>query len=98
MKLKELIQAVNEKKLTKEEIEQYRDQLANLYAQLQLELAEIRKAKAIFFIEHPEKTDKATERVWQAKAEGQREIELSHYCKAVEKIISSLKDRLYRVY
>lgn len=98
MKLKELLLKVNEKQLSKEQIEAYRDELANLFALMQLELADLRKAKAIYFIEKREKTDVATERNWAVTKEGQREIELSHYCKAVEKILSSLKSRLYSVY
>jgi len=98
MKLLELIKKVNEKKLTRDELENYRDELSNLFAQMQFEIAEVRKEKAIYFIENKSKTDKETERNWQATPKGLREIELSHYCKATEKILSSLKSRLYNVY
>lgn len=98
MKLIELIKAVNEKSLSKEQIEGYRDELANLFALMQVELAEVRKLKAIYFVEQKEKTDVGTERKWQITKEGQREIELSHYSKATEKILSSLKSRLYQLY
>lgn len=98
MKLIELIKAVNEKQLSKDELEKYRDELANLFAQMQFEIAEIRKNKAFYFVEKREKTDVMTERNWAVTKEGQREIELSHYCKATEKILSSLKARLYSIY
>lgn len=98
MKLLELIKAVNEKRLSKDELEDYRDQLSSLFAQMQFELADIRKEKAIYFIEHKEKTDIGTERNWQVTKSGLREIELSHYCKGTEKLLSSLKGRLYQVY
>lgn len=98
MTLKELLLKVNEKQLSKEQIEGYRDELSNLYALLMLELADLRKAKAIYFIEQKQKTDVATERQWAVTKEGQREIEIAHYAKAVEKILSSLKSRLYQVY
>lgn len=98
MKLKELILAVQEKSLTKDQLEEYRDELSNIFAQIQFELAEVRKLKALYFIEHKEKSDKATERAWQATDRGLREIELSHYAKGTEKILSSLKSRLYNVY
>jgi len=98
MKLLELIKKVNEKNLSKDQLENYRDDLSNLFAQMQFEIAEIRKEKAIYFIEKREKTDKETERRWQATIRGLREIELSHYCKATEKILSSLKARLYNIY
>lgn len=98
MILLELIKKVNEKQLSKEQLEGYRDELANLYALMQLELADIRKAKAFYFVDKREKTDVGTERNWAITKEGQREVELSHYCKATEKILSSLKSRLYSVY
>ena len=98
MTLQELIRKVKDKELSKEQLEAYRDDLVNLFAELQFELADIRKAKALFFLEQREKTDIATERKWQVTKEGLREIELRHYSKACEKIISSTKDRLYRLY
>ncbi len=98
MKLLELIKAVNEKKLTKDQLEEYRDEMSNLFAQMQFELAEVKKSKAIYFIEHKLESDKATERAWQATEKGLREIELSHYSKGTEKMLSSLKARLYQVY
>lgn len=98
MKLIELIKSVQEKNLSKDMLEQYRDQMSSLFAQMQIELAEIKKSKAIYFIENRAKTDKETERNWQGTKEGLREIELSHYSKALEKLLSSLKSRLYQVY
>ena len=98
MKLLELIKKVNDKELSKEQLESYRDEIVNLFAQMQFELAQIRKDKAVYFLEKREKTDIGTERNWQVTAEGQREIELSHYSKATEKILSSLKSRLYQLY
>jgi hypothetical protein len=98
MKLSELIQAVNERGLTKTQLEEYRDDMANVYARMQIELAEIRKAKALYDFE--QQSDKATERAraWAASTKGLREIELAHYCKATEKLLSSLKSRLYSTY
>lgn len=98
MKLKDLILAVRERNLSKDQLEDYRDDLANLFAQMQFELAEIRKEKAVFFLDQAENTNVATEKKWQGSPRGLREIELSHYCKATEKILSSLKARLYNVY
>lgn len=98
MTLRELIEAVNEKNLPVEKLEEYRDDMVNLFAKMQFELAEIKKKKAMYFLEHPEKTDVGTERKWQGSKEGQREIELSHWSKATEKIISSLKNRIYKLY
>ena len=48
MTLKELILAVKEKTLSKEQVEGYRDDLANLSAQMFLEMADLEKAEALF--------------------------------------------------
>ena len=98
MTLPELLQAVKEKNLSKDQLEAYRDDLSNLYAMMQLELAEVRKAKALWIFESQEKSMAAKDAAWAASARGQREIELSHWCKGSEKILSSLKSRLYSVY
>ena len=98
MKLAQLFKEVQEKNLTKEQLEDYHADLSGLYGQIQLELADVRKLKAVFFVEQTEKTAVATETKWQASQKGLREIELSHYAKGTEKILSSLKSRLYSVY
>ena len=74
------------------------DEMASLFAQMQFELADVRKSKAIYFVENKLDSDKATERAWQATSDGLREIELSHYSKGTEKLLSSLKSRLYNLY
>lgn len=98
MKLQDLIIAVKEQNLSKDQLEQYYSDMANLYAEYQLRLADIRKQKAIFFIKQPEKTSIATERKWQATDLGLEEIDFSHSNKALEKLIGSLKSRIYNVY
>ena len=94
----ELLSAVKEQYLTKDQLEQYRDELSNLYAQMQFELADVRKEKAMYFYNSEEKTVAAKQVSWGACPNGQREIELSHYTKGIEKVLSSLKSRLYNVY
>lgn len=98
MNLRTLLEAVKEKNLSKDALEAYRDDLSNLYAAMQLELADVRKAKALFMFESALKTVASKEIAWSADPRGQREIELSHYSKGVEKVLSSLKSRLYNVY
>lgn len=98
MKLLEVIKAIQEDKLPVEKLEAYRDSLVNFFAECQLELADIRKKKAIYMIENKADTAVATERNWQVTKDGQREIDLAHWSKATEKLISSLKNRIYRLY
>lgn len=98
MQLLNLIKAVNEKNLTKTQLEDYRDDLSNLYAQMMFELAELEKAEAIYFLESKEETDVAKKRAWRGTEKGQRLIELNRYQKATEKILSSLKSRIYATF
>lgn len=96
--LSQLLEAVKEKNLSKEKLGEYRDELANLAAQIQLELADLKKAEALYLLDHAKETAIATKTAWNATKEGQRLIELSHYYKACEKILSSCKSRLYEIY
>lgn len=107
MTLLELITAVKEKNLSKDALEAYRDQLSGLFAQMQLELADIEKKKAIFFdnstklyqeMNGKSPSDISVKRLWQAMKEGQREIELKRYAMACKEMLNSLKSRLYSIY
>ena len=109
MKLKELILAVKDHFLPKEKLEAYRDDISNLFAQMHFEMADVKKEKALYFIdnknydvqpagEYKSRSDKEVERMWQATPKGLREIELNHYAKATEEILRSLKSRLYNLY
>jgi hypothetical protein len=100
MTLLELLQAVKEQHLGKDQLEQYRDQLASLYAEMQIEMADLEKLEAIFFYSHktPEASDVSIKREWRVTKEGQRLILLNRYVKATAKVIDSLKSRLYSIY
>lgn len=98
MTLKELILAVKEKKLTREQLEAYRDELANLSALMHLELSDIEKEEALYRADSKETSDIATTRKWQVTKSGQRQIELKHFIKATDKMVSSCKNRLYDQY
>lgn len=98
MNLLELFATVKEPNLTKTDLENYHTQLTSLYATMMLELADLEKTEAIFFLEKKEATDVATKRAWRGTPEGQRLIELNRYAKACEKVLSSLKSRLYAVF
>ena len=100
MELLELFTAVKEEHLSKDQLEKYRDTLSSLYADMQIEMAGIEKGEAIYFYEKtaPDVTDISIKRAWSASNMGQRKILLSRYLKATEKILSSLKSRLYSQY
>ena len=96
--LKELITSVQERKLSKDELEHYRDQMSELFALMSIEMAEIEKSEAIFFSECDEPTDIAKKRRWAVTRQGQRQIELKNYLKGTEKMLASLRSRLYTMY
>lgn len=96
--LKTLFERVKERNLTKTQLEEYRDYLTNLYAMMMTELADLEKKEALFIYESQLKTDIAKKRMWRVTPEGQRLIELNRYQKATEKILSSLKSRIFAIY
>ena len=102
MKLQELIDKVDERTLSKEDLEMYRDQMSKLFAQLQLETAEVEKQKALFFEDLKQKdptlSDVSIKRKWQATSKGLREIELKRYSLALKEMLNSLKSRVYSIY
>lgn len=102
MTLLDLIKSVKEKNLTKDQLEDYRDQLSSLFAEMQLELAEIEKSRAIKMEElrmtYPEASEIKLKGNWQGRPEGQREIVLKRYCLATKEMLNSLKSRLYSIY
>ena len=100
--LRELMEKVKEKSLTKDQLEEYRDDMSRVYAEFQMELADIEKNKAQYFYNKKEQNDKESDisikRVWQATSFGLREIELKRYCLATKELLNSLKSRLYSIY
>jgi len=100
MTLTELIVAVKEKDLSKEELEAYADQMSSLYAEMQLELAEVEKEKAKFFSVYENDksvTDISIKRAWQSRELGLREITLKRYLLATKELLNSLKSRTFRL-
>lgn len=97
MELKDLIIAVKEKQLSKEQIEAYRDQLSSLFAQMMMEMADLEKEEALFPQLDGQKAN-ARKILWNKTPSGQRLIVLKRYCIATKEILSSLKSRLYNLY
>ena len=95
--LKDLILQVKEKKLSKEQLEEYSDALAELYAEMSIELADLEKKEAIFIYDSEEKTAVAKKNAWKVTPEGQREILIKRYMGACSKMISSVKSRVFRL-
>lgn len=56
MKLEDLIIAVKEENLSKDQLENYRDQMSNVYARMQVEMAELEKNEALFLSRREDKS------------------------------------------
>lgn len=97
-KVVELINAVEEKNLSKEQLERYYDELSILFARMQMESADIEKVEAVFFAQKHQDlslTDVAIKRQWKASELGQKGIELRAWSKGIEKLLRSVKNRIY---
>lgn len=95
MNLRETLAAVKDKNLNKQQIEEYYDDLTHVYSAVCLELAELKKLEAFYFLDHKQETDIATKRAWRVTKEGQRMLELEAYKTVIPKEIASLKNRIY---
>jgi hypothetical protein len=99
MKLTELILAVKEKNLSKEQLENYRTDMSDIFAQMQLEMAELEKFEALWMdTKTPEQSVAEIKIKWKASKDGQRLIVLKRYCLATKELLNSLKSRLYSIY
>jgi len=99
MKLSELIIAVKEQNLSKDQLENYRNDMSGIYAQMQMEMADLEKQEALFMNKKlPEESVAQVKINWKATESGQRLILLKRYCLATKELLNSLKSRLYQVY
>lgn len=97
--LLEMLKAVREENLSKDSLENYHTTLSGLYGDIQIEIAGLKKDKAIFFIEADQALpDVKIKRLWDASEKGQRLIDLESYAKATRVQLLSLRNRLYSTY
>jgi len=98
MTLKDLIMAVKEKELSREQLEGYRDQMSHLFADMQFEIADLEKAEALFMYAKPVEMSVAERKLgWKATDQGQRLIVLKRYQLATKELLNSLKSRVYQL-
>jgi hypothetical protein len=95
MKISELIKSVKEENLTKDQLENYYSELTSLSAEMELKMADIEKSEALFLNECGEETRSGADRKWRATKEGQEGITLKHNIRAIDKLRSSIKSRIY---
>lgn len=97
-KLTELFKAVQEPNLTRYQLEEFRDQLADLKGQMHLEMADLKTKKAIYESQQDGKKQTEIDRVWNATPDGLRMLQTKEYIRATGTKLSALKDRLYIQY
>ncbi len=99
MTLNELIILVKEKDLSKDQLEQYRDAMSYLFADYQIEMADLEKKEALFMNKKTPDDSVAQMKIyWKATPEGQRLITLKRESLALKELLNSLKSRLYSIY
>ena len=102
MNLTETFQAIKEERLDRTALEKYEQELSAVYADMMVEIGRLKKARALYFYsmeqEHPELPDIKIRRVWDATDDGMKLIQYENEVKAVAKMLSSIKSRIYQTY
>ena len=96
MQINDLIKSLKEETLTKDKLEDLSSQLDVLCAEYELELANIEKKEAMFLANCGEKTRASATTKWEASEDGQKEIDLKRQLRALSKLSSSVKTRIYQ--
>lgn len=96
MDIKTIINEIKESNLTKDKLEEYSSMLDILCAEYELELADVEKAEAMFLADCGEKTRAGATTLWEASDLGQKEITLKRQLRAISKLASSVKTRIYQ--
>ena len=98
MNLTEIFTSIREEKLGRTQLEMYEQKLAGIYADYMIEIGSLKKERALYFLERqrPEVTDISIRRQWDAEPSGQRLIEWECNVKAISKMLSSVKSRIYQ--
>lgn len=93
--LTDLLKAVKDEHLTKTDLERYHTALSGLYGDLMIQIAALKKEKALFEAADPNKSVAKMKVEWKATEKGQRLIELEGYARATSTQLRSLKNRLF---
>jgi len=94
--IQDIISGIKESNLTKFDLENYASMLDVLQAEMELELGDKEKEEAMFLANCGEKTRAGATTRWEATESGQKEIELKRQIRAISKLASSVKTRIYQ--
>ena len=97
--LSDAIKAVREENLGKDALENYRDQMSTLLAEMLIEASDLEKEEALFMANRGDNEPAISRKIsWKATPSGQRLIVLKRYISATKTLMTSLRDRLYSYY
>jgi len=95
MRLTDLFKEVEEKTLSKEQLEDYYAELSQLMAQVAIETAGLQKKEALFMTENAHQSVAQRKIDWKGTPDGQRLIDLKQFKIAGGRVLESIKTRIY---
>ncbi len=95
MKLAELIIAVKDENLTKEQLEEYYSMACQLRTDISMTMADYLKKEALFMADKVEGSVASKKVEWKGSEDGQRLIELKSYMTAIKSLLDGVKNRIY---
>lgn len=100
MNLSTLFSEIKESGLSRAQLENYEQQLAYVFAETMLRIGELKKERALFILErtNPETPDIKIKRLFDANPQGQELIEKEANVKAISRMLSSIRSRIYQSY
>lgn len=99
-----ILQSVRESNLSRQQLESYEQQLAALFADMRMEIGDLKKKKAIFFLiqekdeEGKKRPDIKVRRIWEGTQDGQRLLGLEEDARAVKRMGDSVRSRIFQTY
>lgn len=95
MRLTDLFKEVEEKNLTKTQLEDYYSELSQLMSQIAMETADLQKKEALFMTENAHQSVAQRKIDWKGTPDGQRLIDLKQFKIASGRVLDSIKTRIY---
>ena len=101
-RLTELINAIKVERLSREQLEQYYAELTSLYATTALAMSDLEKDEAKYLdknlmVENKAMSEATRRRQWRATKEGLDLIQAKNEVKVIEKLLQSVKHRIFNV-
>lgn len=93
--LQDLLEKMKDEKLSQFQLEQMRDQLIHIKSTIHIQIAELKKKRALFMIRCEAETNAKAKVLWEASLEGQKLLELEGYIRGIGGEIDSLRDRVW---